>query len=340
MRKYAAYLIILVVSLLLELIRIPLIPSWKMSHHIGAFFFQSLTLGLMWWVLQSLNRWLDRRMPYGTNVLKRMLLQITVCVLLLSPILFIVDLLTTLFFPPLEFITPQFKAIAFTLFVLVIALITLSFYGAHFFTQWRRVIEEKAAFEVQAANAEKEKTIIQYQHLKNQVNPHFLFNTLTSLDGLIHSDPPLASKFVRHLAKVYRYILEQPEGEVVSIEQEFTFLNHYLSMLKIKHKEALQITIDIPSSSLDKGIAMVTSQMLIDNAIKHNIVHSATPLRIHINTEDGFLVFNNNKQIRKQIEISTKQGLLHLRRLYEYLTPTPVEINDGENFFQVKLPLL
>jgi two-component system LytT family sensor kinase len=269
-----------------------------------------------------------------------MLLQVISSVVLLTPILFTVNILSDIFFSHLEFMTPQFKAIMYVVFVLVIALINFSFYGAHFFNQWRSAIEEKARLHIQAADAEKEKTMMQYQHLRNQVNPHFLFNTLTSLDGLILSDPPLASKFVKHLAKVYRYVLEQPEGEVVSLEHEFGFIGHYISMLKVKYKDALHIAVDLPATALDKGIAMVTSQMLIDNAIKHNIVHVSTPLNIDIKVDGPFLVFTNNKQIRKQIEVSTKQGLKHLQQLYAYLTPVPVEIHDTQAFFQVKLPLL
>lgn len=340
MRRHVAYLVILIASLLIELMRIPLIPQWKTSHHIGAFFFQSITLCFMWWILRRVNHFFEQKFPYRQNVVKRMLLQVVACVVLLSPVLIVVNVLSDILFPPLDFMTPQFKAVAFVLFVLVVTLINFSFYGAYFFNQWRFAIEEKARLSVQAAETEREKTLMLYQHLRNQVNPHFLFNTLTSLDGLILSDPSLASKFVRHLAKVYRYVLEQPEGEVVSVEQEFAFINHYISMLKMKYKDALDISVNLPQSVLDKGIGMVTSQMLIDNAIKHNVVHINAPLSIQIDVDGPYLVFTNNKQIKKQIEVSTKQGLKHLQQFYSYLSPVPVEVLDTASHFQVKLPLL
>lgn len=186
----------------------------------------------------------------------------------------------------------------------------------------------------------RERSLMQYQHLKNQVNPHFLFNTLTSLDGLILSDPELASQFVRHLSKVYRYVLEHSESEVVSLQTELDFIAHYISVLNMKHSSALQIDVSVSEAAREKGIAMVTLQLLIDNAIKHNMVHMKTPLHITVKDNDGLLSIRNNKQLRKQMETSTKHGLKHLRQLYTYLTPSPVIIADAETYFEVKLPLL
>ena len=181
---------------------------------------------------------------------------------------------------------------------------------------------------------------MQYHHLKNQVNPHFLFNTLTSLDGLIKSNPSLASDFVQHLSKVYRYVLEHKENEVVTLQTELNFIQHYLSLLKIRHKEGIDVRIRISDDGMDKGIVMVTLQMLIDNAIKHNIVQPASPLAIEIFDADGYLHIRNNKQLKRQIELSSKQGLDQLRQLYKYLTDKQVVINEHDHQFEVNLPLL
>jgi len=187
---------------------------------------------------------------------------------------------------------------------------------------------------------EKEKFLMQFHHLKNQVNPHFLFNTFTSLDGLIQSDPALASEFVRHLSKVYRYVLEHKENEMVSVETELNFIEHYIELLTIRYKSALQISIDVTAAGKERSVAMITLQMLIDNAIKHNIVHTDSPLKIKIWDEGDYLVVRNNKQLRKQIYTSTKHGLLQLRQLYNYVSPQPVMVTDEDDFFEVKLPLL
>jgi LytS/YehU family sensor histidine kinase len=108
----------------------------------------------------------------------------------------------------------------------------------------------------------------------------------------------------------------------------------------MKFSEGIQFTINVSDRAKEKGIAMVTLQMLIDNAIKHNIVRAATPLQITVCDDGDFLSIKNNKQIRKQLELSTKHGLHHLRTLYHYISATDVQINDTEEYFEVKLPLL
>jgi LytS/YehU family sensor histidine kinase len=182
--------------------------------------------------------------------------------------------------------------------------------------------------------------MMRYHHLKNQVNPHFLFNTLTSLDGLIQVNPALASDFIRHLSKVYRYVLEHKENEVVSVDTEVNFIQHYISLLQIRYKEALDIRLTISDCGMEKGIVMVTLQMLIDNAIKHNSIQADQPLQIRISDEDDYLRICNNKQLRKQIETSNGHGLKQLKELYAFLTHKPVLTKDADNIFEVKLPLL
>jgi LytS/YehU family sensor histidine kinase len=201
-------------------------------------------------------------------------------------------------------------------------------------------VERNARLQVQTAQLEKERSMMQYHHLKNQVNPHFLFNTLTSLDGLIQSNPELASDFVRHLAKVYRYVLEHKENEVVSIQTELDFIDHYISLLSIRYGDALQININVSEEGREKGIVMVTLQMLIDNAIKHNMLQEVSPLVITIWDRNKCLHIRNNKQLKRKIELSSKQGLQQLGQLYNFLNKEPVTIKDEQNSFEVNLPLL
>jgi two-component system LytT family sensor kinase len=157
---------------------------------------------------------------------------------------------------------------------------------------------------------------------------------------LIQTNPELASEFVRHLSKVYRYVLEHKENEVVSLETEIDFIEHYISLLHIRYNSVLEINMDISSRAKEKGIVMVTLQMLIDNAIKHNALQAESPLKIRIWDEDEYLHINNTKQLRRQIETSNKQGLQQLKELYSYLTNKTVIINDAEKSFEINLPLL
>jgi two-component system LytT family sensor kinase len=246
--------------------------------------------------------------------------------------------LTTILVPGL--ITEYFIVVV-SMFTVVMAILLNIGYGAsYFFRQWRISVEEKAALEVKAAQTEKDKSMMKYHHLKNQVNPHFLFNTFTSLDGLIQTNPQLASAFVRHLAKVYRYVLEHKENEVVSMETELDFIEHYISILNIRYKNALEINMNISEAAKEKGIVMVTLQMLIDNAIKHNVVQATAPLKVQIWDNGDTLHVLNNKQLRKQIETSNGQGLLQLQELYGFITDKKIIINNIADSFEINLPLL
>jgi len=118
------------------------------------------------------------------------------------------------------------------------------------------------------------------------------------------------------------------------------FISHYIELLQIRYKDGLLININLSADARDKGIAMVTLQMLIDNAIKHNIVQAATPLHITISDEGQYLVVSNNKQVRRQIETSNRHGLEHLRKLYSFLTSLPVIVEDTPEYYTIKIPLL
>ncbi len=130
--------------------------------------------------------------------------------------------------------------------VLISMVINMMFIGDYFIRQWKEGI-------LSAERFEKEKAEMKYHHLKNQVNPHFLFNALTSLDALIKSDPDLASRYVGHMAKVYRYVLEHKEREVVPLKIELEFIRHYLCLQKIRFGESLQIDTTRIENSRRKG---------------------------------------------------------------------------------------
>jgi two-component system, LytTR family, sensor kinase len=234
----------------------------------------------------------------------------------------------------------QFLAIMIVLFVLMIFLFNFSFYAGYFFKNWQKSLEEKGKLELEAVELEKEKSKLQYHQLRNQVNPHYLFNMLSSLDGLIQTQPELASEFVRHMAKVYRYVLQHKENEVVNLQEELEFLEHYIQLLKVRYKESLAIHCNISEPSKECGIVMVTLQMLIDNAIKHNVLQTLLPLKIVIWDEAGYLCIHNNKQLRKQIETSNNEGLKQLKQLYSFLTDKQIIIENTEDHFTVKIPLL
>jgi two-component system, LytTR family, sensor kinase len=332
------YFLILLFTAAITTLRIYLIPQWTWYMHIFSFTGQTLMMFAIWHLVKWLNSVLEKKVPFEKGPLKRIGIQVAVCLLILSPIMFVVLTLVRPYMPP--FVNTQFIAILIVLMVLIIFLFNFSFYASFFFHNWQQSVEEKARLEVEAAELEREKFNLQYHQLRNQVNPHYLFNTLTSLDGLIHTDPELASEFIRHMAKVYRYVLQHKENEVVTLTAELEFIGHYIELLSVRYKESLAMHYNISNAAKEKGIVMVTLQMLIDNAIKHNSLQPDQPLKIVIWNDGDYLVVYNNKQLRKQMETSNKQGLSQLKQLYSYLSEKPVIIEDTEEHFTVKLPLL
>ncbi|HSC38333.1 MAG TPA: histidine kinase, partial [Chitinophagaceae bacterium] len=265
-------------------------------------------------------------------------LQMLVTMVLLSPVFYFTYTFVKPFLP--SFITSKYLVLLIAVFVMLIMLMIFGYYTYNLFIKNKAATEERGRLQLEAAQLEKQMSMMQYHHLKNQVNPHFLFNTLTSLDGLIQSNPPLASDFVRHLSRVYRYVLEHKENEVVSLETEVDFIGHYISLLQIRYKESLDIQLNISAAGREKGIVMVTLQMLIDNAVKHNSLQPGRPLRIKIWDEGDSLHIHNNLQLRKQIETSNRHGLKQLKELYSFLTPRPVAVIEREAYFEINLPLL
>lgn len=237
---------------------------------------------------------------------------------------------------PIHIATHFYKTYWFlSLILLLIAGIMYSFY------QYRvRQSNEVHRLQAQTSRLEKDKTEIQYQNLINHLNPHFLFNSLTSLNSLILTEPKQASKFLQKLSLIYRYILQNKEKESVTLEHEINFVKNYIDLQKSRFEEGLLIDIDIPKHYLSDGIVPVTLQNLFENAIKHNTIEDEKPLIISVYVEDEYLIVENNIQRKAYVETSNKQGLESLKKLYYYLTSEPIEIIETDKIFKVKVPLL
>ena len=187
---------------------------------------------------------------------------------------------------------------------------------------------------------QEENIISQFESLKAQVNPHFLFNSLNVLSSLIYIDQQKASKFVRQLSKVYRYVLEHKDMDTISIKEELPFIESYIFLLKTRFDQNLIIDLNIPGDKTNLKVAPMVIQLLIENAIKHNIVSKAKPLRVAICLKDDYLEVRNNLQLKSSTEVSSKVGLNNIKKRYEYLTNRKVLIEESDNAFVVMIPLL
>ena len=194
--------------------------------------------------------------------------------------------------------------------------------------------------QVQATRLERDKAQIQYQNLINHLKPHFLFNSLTSLNSLIAINPQQASAFLRKLSVIYRYILQNKDKDLVPLQDELAFVQQYITLQESRFDEGLQIRVDVPKTYLTRQIVPVTLQNLLENAIKHNIIDDDSPLVVRIYTEGDYLCVVNNLQKKAFVETSNKQGLTSMQSLYYYLSRQEIEVTETETEFCVKIPLL
>ncbi len=216
--------------------------------------------------------------------------------------------------------------------LIITFLISLFLHGREFLLQWRRSA-------VEAEKYQKESIAAQYNSLKNQVNPHFLFNSLNALTNLVYEDQDKAAKFIKQLSEVYRYVLDTQSKEVVPMKEELEFLNSYLFLQKIRFGDNL--TIEVNLSQTKSMVAPLALQLLIENAIKHNVVSSDDPLMIKLTSQGKFIVVENDLQSKSTIgEPSQGIGLENIRNRYKFLSPTPVEVIEAEGKFIVKLPII
>ena len=229
-----------------------------------------------------------------------------------------------------------YKTWWFRLFVLFV------FLGLIYWLFRYRTIQQKKVFELveKTQSLEKEKAMAMYENLKQQLNPHFLFNSLTSLNSLIEIEPQKASEFLESLSKTYRYILKSRDSELVPLGDEVKFAETYVQLQKTRFEQGLEVIINIPTDDYSYKIAPVTIQNLLENAIKHNIIDEATPLTIKIYTFDDTLIVENNLQKKNFVESSNKQGLAQMQNLYQHLSIKPLQIEETEKTFTVIIPLI
>ena len=187
---------------------------------------------------------------------------------------------------------------------------------------------------------EKEKTVVMYENLKQHLNPHFLFNSLTSLGSLIRINPKEAGEFLDTMSKVYRYILKNKENETVVLGEELKFVALYIQLQKTRFGDGLKINIDIPDEYLHRRIAPVTLQNLVENAIKHNIADADEPLVVELYIEDDYLVVMNHLRRKNFVETSNQQGLNSMVSLYRFLSDRPLMIEETADRWIVKVPLI
>ncbi|MEP1358554.1 MAG: histidine kinase [Marinobacter alexandrii] len=212
--------------------------------------------------------------------------------------------------------------------------ISLSYEAAYFFEKWKEQFTLNQQLKSQQIRT-------QYEVLQNQMSPHFLFNSLNTLTTIIPEDADAAVAFTEKLSEVYRYILQNKERELVSLNEELDFVKSYLFLLRMRYPDNLSFEFDIHEKYLELTIPPLTLQMLVENAIKHNVVSKAKPLHISIYIESGTsVIVKNNLQRKEALDKSTKTGLDNIRKRYSILGGKEIDIITSATNYMVAVPLI
>jgi sensor histidine kinase YesM len=281
----------------------------------------------MWFGNEYLSEYISSKIAWTKAPLKRFVWGIVVT------IVYTVAAITALIYFFEALYNRNFSSVEDTLLTTlgVTLILNLFMTGRSFLINWRKTIVEAEKFQ-------KESAVAKYESLKNQVNPHFLFNSFNALSNLVYEDPDKAVKFIKQLSDVYRYVLDTRDKEAVNLEDEHQFLKAYLFLQQIRFGEKLKL--DVRLNDVKSMVAPLVLQMLVENAIKHNEISEDNPLTIRVYEDAGYIAVQNNLQKKSlTLEDSPGIGLDNIVKRYAFLSDKKVEIRQDDCFL-VKLPII
>jgi two-component system LytT family sensor kinase len=182
----------------------------------------------------------------------------------------------------------------------------------------------------------------EFDNLKEKVNPHFLFNSFNTLSSLISEDKDQAEKFLDELSKVYRYLLRNNESGMSTVGQEVAFIRSYSRLLETRYGDGYRMVLSIDPGCIDREIPSLSLQLLVENAVKHNVVSKVQPITVHIYTNtDGYIVVENNLNKKARlVQESTGIGLANIREKYRLLNRDDILVEETADTFTVSLPMI
>lgn len=263
---------------------------------------------------------------------KRITIQTILIVLSTVVFSFLSILLQMIFSSYITEITISFLTFVLTSVLITILIVTI-YEAVYSFIQWKENL-------VKNEKLQKENTRAQLEVLKNQVNPHFLFNSINTLISVIPEDPEIAVEFAENLSSVYRYVLQIRDKELIELQEEMESIEAYKYLLKIRFGDQLIFHIEDSGDMSGKYIVPLSVQMLIENCIKHNIISKSKSLEIKIQFKDDYLIVINSIQPKMRVEESTKIGLRNIQKRYELLVQKSIDIIRNDEFFEVHLPII
>lgn len=331
MKKLIKLLIINIIIANIALVAFDIKAFTNIQHYQFAFSF-SISVSLSCWSSFWVTRvTLDRIMPFEQYYIYRYLAD-TFIMLLLA----IISILAVTYFFSLFFVNIQMTSehnIEKILYTILSFFVTFPIVNSIIFmNKWKKSVKE-------AELLRQRQFELEYDSLKNQMNPHFLFNSLNSLTALIETDQKKSVDFVQTLSQIYRYILDNKTENTVTLNKEIIFAESYLSLQKIRFGDSLHYINNIKTDQHTLVIPL-SIQILFENALKHNIISKKQNLTIEVYSEEGFIIVKNNLQLKKQVTKGKGIGLNNIKELYKQSFDKTVEVIKTSDFFIVKIPLI
>jgi hypothetical protein len=285
-----------------------------------------------------INQYLSSKWNWITQTNQRVTAGIIATVLYTVPLVLAIDYVILVVFgnaDPSDFFSGNY--LWTHLFYIILSLGVSTFLHARgFMKNWKAAMTQETTRQEIVAKTETAK----FESLKSQIDPHFLFNSLNVLTSLIGENPHQAEKFTTKLSKVYRYVLEQRNKDLIPLTEELKFAKTYMELLSMRFEDAVHFDIPTTVSNEDLKIVPLSLQLLLENAVKHNVVSSLKPLQIKIFEQGGYLIIENNINPKEAIGKSTKVGLRNIADRYGLITQKRVTIENDNKTFKVSLPLL
>jgi two-component system, LytTR family, sensor kinase len=305
------------------------------------------SLAFCWAVAESsilLGKLLNRWLPWERSTLARFIAQLLLTIAVTMLLLSLFDYFFFMLYGPWTPSTPMEKLDQWQIIPvsLILSLLISAVHTGHFLLdRWKNTLLEKTSLELKAAELKEIAMQAQLQSLKLQLDPHFMFNNFSTLAALIEKDKKLALHFLENLSRVYRYMILNLQSDVIALYEELKFIDAYIYLLHNRHGDNVIFDITLPDELMTSGIPPITLQLLIENAVKHNIAVKDRPLRIRISHDGaGNIIVSNNLQRLHNPLPSTRLGLKNITERYALLSDQPVRITETADTFAVSIPLL
>ncbi|MEO0555093.1 MAG: histidine kinase [Bacteroidota bacterium] len=295
----------------------------------GIFTANSIGLSIFW-----LDKLLDKLLPWAKNLSGRLIIGIITDSLVAILLIYAMGRIFSMFL-----ISSLFTSYYDTLLKLeILTVVGVVIHNVIYFALFS--YNQYAVVQIRSVKSQRKQLKLQFEALKSQLSPHYLFNCLNTISSLIFKDVDLAEDFIRRLAQTYQYILANNQKQCVSLSEEIEFVKSYYYLLKVRFENNLKIEINLPPNVMDSQMPPLTLQMLVENAVKHNIITNEKPLSIYIHAIDNTDIKVTNTKTETPRNVSSFQvGLDNIQKRYKYFTDKKIKVDDSGKF-TVQLPVI